>query len=132
PKGKQQHRQDLRCEGRITPGQLLEPHDQPASSTRSGAAFQGGHDVEKRQQAREKHRKGQEGVCQLPALPNARVSKLVVQADWRGQEQEEQERGTSHGIAKQTAPRLLWYQSVPGDVRRQEPEINDWVAREPE
>jgi hypothetical protein len=88
PEGKQQHRQHLRGEGRITPGQLGKPGQQPAPATRPGAAFQGGHHVEERQQAREKDRKRQEGVRELPALPNAGICKLVVHAHWRGQEQE--------------------------------------------
>src|SRR4029450_2241827 len=65
--------------------------------------------------------------CPIPG-----VCKLVVQAHRRGQEQKKDERTACHGVAKQLSPRLPWYQGVPGDVRREQPEIDNRMSREPE
>ena len=69
---------------------------------------------------------------ELPALLNAWVRKLVVQAHRRGQEQEEHERRPCHRIAQQTSPCLPWHQGVPRDICREQPEIDKRVTGEPE
>ena len=105
---------------------------QPRAAARPAADLERRDDVEEREQARKEHREGQEGVQELPPLVDAGVRVLVVDADRRGEEQEQDERGARHRIAEELAARLPRHQRVPGHVRGQEPEVDDRVAGEPE
>jgi hypothetical protein len=132
PKAKSTIAEHLRGDRGIGPRELREPAEPSPAAARSSGRLERGGDVEEREQARKEDREGQEGVQELPGLVDARIRVLVMDADRRGQDQEQDERGPRHRIAEELAAGLARHQRVPRDVRGQEPEVDDRVAGEPE
>jgi hypothetical protein len=112
-------------------GSLVNHRSKPRPA-RPSAAFERGEDVEEGQQAGEEHRERQEGVQQLPALMDAGVGILMVDAHGDGEGQKEEEQHPRHGVAEQPPTRLGGDHGVPRDVGRKQPEIHDGMPREPE
>ncbi len=113
-------------------GSSEEPREPPRSAPSPAADLERRDDVEEREQARKEHGEREQGVEELPPLVNAGVRVLVMDADRRGEEQEQDERSARHRIAQELAARLPRHQRVPGHVRGQEPEVHDRVTGEPE
>ncbi len=68
----------------------------------------------------------------LPAGGNTRVDELVVEPEWHRQQQEQPEGDARQRVAEELPPCLLGKHCVPGHVGRQEPEVHQRMAGEPE
>ena len=71
-------------------------------------------------------------VQQLPALVNAGVRVLVMDADRRREDEEQDERGPGHRVAEELASGLARHQHVPRNVRGEQPEVDARMPGEPE
>ena len=130
--GEGEHGEHLAGDRRIAPGQPEQPGHPTTGAASASSALERSHDVKESHEAGEEHSKGDESVHEFPVLADARVGELVVETEWRGKGQKHNEGDPRQGIAVEPPARLFGNEHVPGNVGRQEPEIDDRVSRKPE
>ena len=125
--------QKLSRDGGVVPIQFADPAECTLAALLACAHFEGGDHGEGGHHGGEEHTEGQHGVDELPNRGNAGIHILVVEAKRSGEYEEDPEGETGERVAEHLAVGCLFGKhGIPGDVRRQEPEIHQGVTGEPE
>ena len=122
----------LSTDRRIPPRELRNPAEQPLATALSSGAFERGNHSEGRQHRREEDRVGENGVDVLPPGRNSRINELVVETEWHRQQQEQPEGDSCQGVAEKLPSSLFREHRVPGHISWEQPEVDQWMAGEPE
>ena len=126
------HGQDLGAEGGVPPRQCRDPSEDPSPAAIATTDLERGCNREGGEQAGNAHEHGQHRVNHLPGSRDPRVGELVVEADRRREQQEQDEGEPRERVRNQFPTRLFGHQPVPGNIGRQQPEVDDGVPGVPE
>ena len=103
------------------------PRKSIPSAAQPRSQLNGCADREYRQESRDRHHRGKQGVHHLDAGTDHGVREQMVYADWHGEHEEECERDPGHGVAVQPTADGPRNDSVISDIGGHEPEVDNGV-----